>query len=426
MSRFDVKPKRPLSKHVRLETPGKLRTEIESQVIADRLPSDLQYACHYWANHLENSKRQICDSDRVHNILREHFLHWLEALSLMGKMSESIALTGILLSRVVAGSTEVLPFLNDARRFVMRTWAIIEEAPLQTAYMHTGFKRHTKNLSKSNSHWDISGAKQRLVGHSGSMISVTFSPDGCKLASASHDGTARVWDVASGMAEQLLEVRVWDVTTGGPERVLEGHSGWVISVAISPDGSKLVSAFADKTVGVWNMTTGRAERTLDGHSDWVIIVAFSPDGSKVASEPFDRTVRIWDISTGQTTRILESHSDWVLSVAFSPDGNKLASGSADRTVRVRDLATYQTERILEGHSSGILNVAFSPDNSKLASGYDDETVCVWDITGQTKHILHGHSDSVFSVVFSLDSCMLASGSMDRIACLWDVSTPARS
>jgi hypothetical protein len=83
-----------------LETPGKLRTKVDSQIIDDSLPADVRYACRHWVHHLEHSKRRICDQDRVHKFLQEHFLHWLEALSLIGKISESIPLIGTLQSLI--------------------------------------------------------------------------------------------------------------------------------------------------------------------------------------------------------------------------------------------------------------------------------------------------------------------------------------
>jgi hypothetical protein len=75
-----------------LETHGKLRTEIDSRTIGDCLPADVRYACRYWVYHLEQSKSRIRDQDQVHIFLQKRFLHWLEALSLMGKVSESIAM----------------------------------------------------------------------------------------------------------------------------------------------------------------------------------------------------------------------------------------------------------------------------------------------------------------------------------------------
>ena len=70
---------------------------------------------------------------------------------------------------------------------------------------------------------------------------------------------------------------------------------------------------------------GKSEQTLEGHSDWVLSVAFSPDGSRLASGSDDRTVRVWNVATGQVEQTLEGHSDTVLSVAFSRDSSKFHS-----------------------------------------------------------------------------------------------------
>jgi hypothetical protein len=87
-----------------LETPGKQRTEIDCRVINNSLSADVRYACRYWVHHLEQSKSCIHDQSRVHSFLQKHFLHWLEALSLMGKMSESIGLINTLQSIIAVSS----------------------------------------------------------------------------------------------------------------------------------------------------------------------------------------------------------------------------------------------------------------------------------------------------------------------------------
>ncbi|KAF6785943.1 hypothetical protein CMUS01_16540, partial [Colletotrichum musicola] len=146
-------------------------------------------------------------------------------------------------------------------------------------------------------------------------------------------------------------VKLWDTATGQCQQTLEGHSSTVNSVAFSPDGRQLASGSDDKTVKLWDTATGQCQQTLEGHSHWVMSVAFSPDGRQLASGSGDKTVKLWDTATGQCQQTLEGHSSTVFSVAFSPDGRQLASGSSDYTVKLWDTATGQCQQTLKGHSS---------------------------------------------------------------------------
>ena len=115
---------------------------------------------------------------------------------------------------------------------------------------------------------------------------------------------------------------------------LEGHSGRVASVSYSPDGKRIVSGSADKTVKVWDAQTGQETLTLKGHSSDVYSVAFSPDGKRIVSGSEDKTVRVWDAESGQEMLTLKGHSDGVRSATFSPDGKRIISGGFDLTVKV--------------------------------------------------------------------------------------------
>ena len=156
-------------------------------------------------------------------------------------------------------------------------------------------------------------------------------------------------------------VRVWSVATGTTLQTLEGHSGSVNSVVFSPDGESVASGSNDETVRIWNTATGAVLQTLEGHSDYVFSVAFSPDGSLVVSGSGDETIRVWDAATGETLQTLKGHSGAVSSVAFSQDGRSIVSGSWDGTVRLWDVATGSVLQTLEGRHSGDVNsVALSP------------------------------------------------------------------
>ena len=172
---------------------------------------------------------------------------------------------------------------------------------------------------------------------------------------------------------------MWDVGTGQQKLTLEGHTDSVESVAFSPDGGTLASGGRDKTIRLWDVSTGQQKLILEEHADFVQTVAFSPDGNTVASGSWDSTVRLWDVSTGQQKQILEGHTDYVQTVAFSPNGSTLASGGYDGTIRLWDTVTGQQKQILEGHSAFVESVAFSPDGNTLASGSYDGTILLWEL-----------------------------------------------
>ncbi|MDQ3886182.1 MAG: NB-ARC domain-containing protein, partial [Actinomycetota bacterium] len=162
-----------------------------------------------------------------------------------------------------------------------------------------------------------------LTGHTDSVIAVTWSPDGTRLATASYDG----------------EVRLWDPSTGDPLRTFTGHTDWVDVVAWSPDGTQLAIASPRRGVRVWDLNTGHPLHTLTGHTDEVRAAAWSPDGAHLATTSADGQVRLWNPSTGDPLRTLTGHTAWVNAMAWSPDGTHLATASSDGQVRLWDPST---------------------------------------------------------------------------------------
>ena len=162
-------------------------------------------------------------------------------------------------------------------------------------------------------------------------------------------------------------------------KTLEGHTGFVNSVAYSPDGTKIISGSVDRTIKIWDANTGQCLKTLVGHSSDVNSVAYSPDGKRIISGSYDKTIRIWDVNTGECIKTLEGHSNVVSSVAFSPDGTKIISGSWDNTVKIWDANTGECLKTLKGHSWAVYSVAYSPDGKRIISGSDDNTVKIWGV-----------------------------------------------
>ena len=260
---------------------------------------------------------------------------------------------------------------------------------------------------------------QTLTGHSDWVVSVAYSPDRTKIVSSSRKKIRGkyIWSED----KHVGEIKIWDANTGECLKTLKGHKYSVLSVAYSPDGTKIISGSLYKTVKIWDANTGKCLQTLEGHKYSVYSVAFSPDGTKIISGSWDATVKIWDANTGECLKTLWGHLNIVNSVAYSPDGTKIISGSSDKTVKIWDANTGQCLKTLKGHSEGINSVAYSPDGTKIISGSYDKTVKIWNAnTGQCLKTLEGHLLQVLSVAYSPDGKRIVSGSADKTIKIWGV------
>jgi WD40 repeat protein len=310
--------------------------------------------------------------------------------------------------------------------------AAVEDSPQEGE--QCSLRLATASNDKTAKLWDAATGRELLTlyGHTGPVNVVTFNADGTRLVTQSGDGLVKIWAVPPG-------------ATGGQELLtIPGISGYG---DLTSDGASLITVKEGGSVTVSDIAPSRELLTLSGHTDWVWGVAFSPDGTRIATAGFDQTAKVWDISTalreaslgdnaGATTgQVLftlpeGAHTDWVNTVAFSPDGTRLATASNDATAKVWDLTTGRELFTLTGHTytedgfpyQGVGHVVFSPDGTRLATSGGDGTARLWDaMTGQELLTLSAHSQVVTGVAFDASGARLATVSFDGTAKVWDVS-----
>jgi len=248
--------------------------------------------------------------------------------------------------------------------------------------------------------------RRTLAEHRLAVNGVSFSPDGGAIASASDDGTVKVW------------------TSYGKEiESLDRHTGPVYSVSFSPTGEVIASGGNDGTIRLWERN-GYEMATLVGHQGAVNSLSFSGNGEIIASGGVDGTIKLWNLEGGELLSI-PAHEDKIYGVSLSPDGRTIASAGEDKTVKLwRVGGSFRGEKraeiiaTLEGHRERVFGVSFSPDGKTLASASWDNTVKVWSVDGGEIGTLRGHEAPAIAVRFSPDGRTIASASADGIIKLW--------
>lgn len=260
--------------------------------------------------------------------------------------------------------------------------------------------------------WDLAGDSEvlQLAGHTGGISAVTVAADGL-IASASLDGTLRIWDparparpaTASGHRDLVSEIavtpdarhavtashdgtaKVWEIESGRQLHILEADSP-IHAVALTPDGRFAVAGNAGGTVHVWELQTGRELHVLTGHTAAVARVAVTPDGQRAISASDDYTVRVWDLNTGHNIHTLEDHHGHVRAIAVTPDGRRLVSGShpvgmtglGPSALRVWDLDSgRELHRLNRGDF--VQSIVVTPDGRRAITGAWLDPIRVWDL-----------------------------------------------
>lgn len=322
------------------------------------------------------------------------------------------------------------------------------------------------------------------VGHTGDVLSLSFSGDSKSLVSTAMDQTARVWDAATGRQLSCFAhlvavhgavlsadgkvaatagdgIRVWD-TARPEESVVLQRSAPISALALSPDGQTLAVAGSDGTK-LWNLPHRSSGTSLPPSEG----VAFSPDGKTVATDngknlelwnlagerltvlerpdlpgrsfrsrafspdgkslisPVGSQAILWDLGTRQVKTSIQLVANMSV-VAYSPDGKHLAAGSQFGVVKLfeadtmRETVTLQRYEFAATYTKAL---AFSRDSTLLAAGNLEGHVQIWEVkTGRLFAALRGHVGAIAGLSFSADGRTLATASHDHTVKMWDTAT----
>lgn len=376
-------------------------------------------------------------------------------------------------------------------------------SPASSSRLATGSGDNTARI------WDCDTGTpyQTLTGHTGWILVVSWSPDGTRLATGGYDGTIRIWDPSTGRqqgatmkghskhvnalawepyhvqqedrpriasASKDFTARIWDVIGSQSDVVLTGHKSSLTSVKWGGTGL-IYTASQDKTIKIWNPSDGRCTHTLNAHAHWVNHLALSTDfalrtaffdhtgkkgvpatvaekrakakerfeaalggsakknggtgAERLVSASDDCQIFVWDPSeSNKPTARLNGHQNKVNHVTFSPDGLTIASAGFDNLIKLWSVPTGATSNeasasrflfTLKGHVGPVYQIAFSADSRMLVSASKDRTVKCWDVkTGKLQEDLPGHKDEVFAVDWSPDGDRVGSAGQDKQVRIW--------
>jgi len=256
-----------------------------------------------------------------------------------------------------------------------------------------------------------SGRKNILQGHQNTVVALSFSPDGAILASASEDGTVKLWNWRSGVL-----IRSFDTST---------PASAVFALSFSPDGKKIADVSSDSTLSVWDVASGSLSFRRQFDLRLLSRVLFASDGKRlfVAGETANNSgqIEIWDLDT-QTMKAQKRFNSYITALALSID-HKLFVGTSNGEVSLYDVNRDQIEKSWKAHEAPIREIKLS-SNGLLATVISWKTpdLTIWFINGTPKviHSFTNDEDGATSIDFSPDNREIAVAGRDNKIRFWNV------
>jgi len=273
--------------------------------------------------------------------------------------------------------------------------------------------------------WEISDGTVETVGgwwsglpageplrHEAEVLGASFSADGKLIATASRDRTARVWLAES--TEPVAE-RFWHRDRSGRAEVL--------AASFSADGRRVVTASDDTTARIWNVENGQQLGQTLHNTAAVVAASFSPDGRQIVTASRDQTARIWDDESGRPIGGAMRHQGEVSAARFNPEGRWIVTASHDNTARVWDARTGKPISEPMRHDSKVVAASFRFDGRRVVTASSDQTARIWDAAGgKPLSDALRHDGSVNTACFSGDGHRIVTASSDKTARIWNADS----